>query len=238
MPKLRVRDGRPHDLVAHLAAGAAEMAGHAERALVGAPPQETAGFADREAPFLEMQDEALRGRLLTEALRLSSAVDELARRKLTVLFSDRRMSADDIQMHGRSEAALHRWDLCGDDDIGDEILAQPELTEHAVKVLNSMLPGSGESPPIRAQAAGIHEPTRFVFASPGQVDVILTIDEQGSRFEGVSEAESPTAVSDSATRLLALWGRRSADRTITWHGDEPTMQQFVRFLWGRSETAR
>jgi len=229
---------KAHDLVAHLAAGAAEMADHAERVLVGVPARATAGFSDREAPFVELEDEVLRGRLLTEALRLNSAVEELAQRKLTVLFSGRRMSADDIRMHGRSEASLHRWDLCGDDDVGDELLPRPDLTEHAVKVLNSMLPGSRESPPIRAVAAGIHGPARFAFASPGEVDVLLTIDEQGSRFEVAPEAESPTAVADAATRLLAIWGRRSADRTITWSGDDLATEQFVRFLWGRSATAR
>jgi hypothetical protein len=40
--------------------------------------------------------------------------------------------------HHRSEAAIHRWDITGSDDLSDELLAQPELTRHAVSVLNSM----------------------------------------------------------------------------------------------------
>lgn len=61
-------------------------------------------------------------------------------------FSGRRMSVGEIQMHGRSEAALHRWNLCEDDEAGDELLGQPELTAHGVTVLNAMLPGSAETP--------------------------------------------------------------------------------------------
>jgi uncharacterized protein (TIGR03083 family) len=127
-----------HELVAHLAAGAAEMAGHAERALVGEPEQAARGFAEREAPFVAMEDPELRDRLFTEALRLHAAVDALSERGLSVAFSGRRLSAREIRTHGRSEAALHRWDLCGDDEIGVQHLGPPELTTHAVTVLNSL----------------------------------------------------------------------------------------------------
>jgi uncharacterized protein (TIGR03083 family) len=221
-----------HHIVAHLAAGAAEMASHIEEALSGRGERATAHFADREAPFVAMDDEALRGRLLTEALRLNAATQELLESGTTVLFSGRRMSAADIETHGRSEAALHRWDLCGDDDVGDELLEQPDLTEHAVHVLNAMIPGSGESPAIRAEAAGLSQSGRFEFGSPGQYDVVLVINETGASFELASPVESPLATSDPTTRLLALWGRRSPNRAIKWQGPEVAVDRFRRFLWG------
>ena len=61
-------DWSAHELVAHLAAGAAEMAAHAEHALCGAPEQAAMGLAEREAPFVAMEDQELRARLIEEAL--------------------------------------------------------------------------------------------------------------------------------------------------------------------------
>ena len=48
-------DWSAHELVAHLAAGAAEMAAHAEHALCGAPEQAAMGLAEREAPFAALE---------------------------------------------------------------------------------------------------------------------------------------------------------------------------------------
>jgi hypothetical protein len=223
---------RAHELVAHLAAGAAELAEHAERALCGEPEQATRGFAEREAPFVAMEDAELRDRLFTEALRLNDAVDELSERGLSVAFSGRRLSAGEIRTHGRSEAALHRWDLCDDDELGDQLLGQPELTTHAVTLLNSMLADSSESPQTRAWWAGISGPTRFVLGSPGQLDVVVTVDRCGARFGLGAATESPTAICDASTRLLALWGRRSPDRPIEWNVDDPASGRLARFLWG------
>jgi hypothetical protein len=66
------------------------------------------GIAEREAPFVAMEDPELRDRLFTEALRLHAGVDALSERGLTVAFSGRRLSANEIRTHGRSEAAFHR----------------------------------------------------------------------------------------------------------------------------------
>lgn len=41
------------------------------------------------------------------------------------------------------------------------------------------------------------------------------------------------AAADAATRLLALWGRRSATRLITWDAHErATGHALATFLWG------
>ena len=85
-------------------------------------------------------------------------------------------------MHGRSEAALHRWDLAGDDEVSQELLRQPELTVHAVEVLNTMLDASPEavSGTPRRPASPISERTS---AAPGQPDVVLIVDGAGARLE-------------------------------------------------------
>ena len=53
------------------------------------------------------------------------------------------MPISDVVLHLRQEFAIHRWDLVGDDDEGDEILARPELIDHSVRILGDPLLGLG-----------------------------------------------------------------------------------------------
>ncbi|HXW35086.1 MAG TPA: hypothetical protein VEJ87_10950, partial [Acidimicrobiales bacterium] len=215
-----------------LAAGAAEMATHAERALAGDPAVPTGSFLEREAPFGAMDDDLLRDRLFTEALRLNDLIEKLDKNPTSVMFSSRSMSAAEMRMHGRSEAALHRWDLVGDDDISSELLAQPELTLHAVTVLNSMVSGSPESPVARLEAAaGPFETAPLVFGSPDQPDVVLVADGPETHFEISEPSPCPAVTADAATRLLALWGRRSLKNTLTWNVHDATANWMSAFLW-------
>lgn len=225
---------RAHDLVAHLAAGAAEMATHVEATLVGKDDRATSGFAEREAPFVALPDDELRTRLVNEALRLRAAVEALAEAGMSAPFSGRRLTAAELRLHGRSEAAIHRWDLAGDDGVGQELLSDPELTRHAVLVLNSMLEGSAEAPAARAAMAGFgDEPVRLTFGSAGQPDVVLVAGGQTAHIELADASTTPTMTTDPATRLLALWGRRSPERRVVWHVDPPTARRFASFLWPR-----
>lgn len=224
-----------HHLVAHLAAGAEEMAALTEDALAGRPERPTRGFAEREAPFVALDDDALRARLVTEALRLDAALAELEREDGAgsggaVAFTGWQMTAADLRMHGRSEAALHRWDLAGDDEVGAELLGQPELTAHATKVVAAMPEGSPEAVGRRALAAGLGPGTTLAFASPGEPDVVVRADVGGVRLELADPVASPTATADPATRLLALWGRRGGGE-VRW-ADTPEADQLGALLWG------
>jgi uncharacterized protein (TIGR03083 family) len=221
-----------HELVAHLAAGAAEMAELTEGVLGGLDDRATVGFAEREAPYVALADDELRNRLFTEALRLNAAVEALARREphLCVPFAGRRLTSEDLVMHGRSEAAIHRWDLTGDDVVGRELLSQPELTVHAVSVLGSMLHGASESVSARVQAAGLAG-LHARFGSAGHCDVVLIVDHDGARLELDDASDRPTVTADADTRLLALWGRRSAAGAVSWAVDDRRRQQLAAFLW-------
>ncbi len=220
-----------HDLVAHLTAGAAEMAELTEAVTTGRGARATTSFATREAPYVALDDDELRARLVVEAVRLGVAVDTLAAAPgLTVSFSGRRLDAAALTMHGRSEAALHRWDLAGDDDMSEELLGQPELTAHAVDVLNTMLEGAAEDVTARTRAAAITE-MRAGFAAPGQMDVVLVVDGAGARLELGEHGARCCARAAPATRLLALWGRRSAARPIAWDSDDPGAPALAAFLW-------
>jgi hypothetical protein len=216
------------------------MADLTEGVVRGRAPRPTTDFARREAPFVAMADDELRGRLVTEAIRLSVAIDGLASTGpgsgagagagATVAFSGRRLGASELTMHGRSEAALHRWDMAGDDDISEALLAQPELTAHAVDVLNTMIDGSPESVTARTTSAAITE-LRANFAAPGHLDVVLVVDGAGARLELDEPRSTACAQADPATRLLALWGRRSPRRTIAWN-DDSAARSLATFLWG------
>ena len=226
-----------HSLVAHLAAGAAEMASLTEETLCGRPARATAAFEQREAPFAALDDDTLRGRLVTEALRLDAAAAALEQSGARVRFAGAMLDAAALRLHGRSEAAVHRWDLAGHDDVSRELLAQPALTAHAVETLNAMVAGSSEDVSARARRAG---PGRFraTFATPGAPDVVLTVDDGGGRLSLVDPAPRPTARADAATRLLALWGRRPPTTDVEWTDDEGAAARLARFLWGPAAPAR
>jgi hypothetical protein len=210
-----------------MAAGAAEMADLTEGAIRGDPPRATRSFAEREAPYVALDDDALRERLAIEALRLHSAVKCLGTTGM-VTFAGRSLDARDLARHGRSETVLHRFDLAGDDDDGRDLLAQPDLTEHALVVLNTMLPDAPECVARRARVLG-EASQRLAFAAPGQPDVVLCVGSDGARLELAEPATTPVASADAATRLLALWGRRSRS-PIRWGDDEEAAAGLARFL--------
>lgn len=210
-----------HELVAHLAAGAAEEADLIEEHMAGAE-RATRGFAEREQPFRDLPDAALRDRLVGEAARLSVALDTLARlgSEEDVHFTGRSMTAADFTMHSRSECALHRWDLVGRDDIGWAMLAQPCLTEHALGVLTSMstLPEAPANRLGKYRNQG-HE-LRLVIRSAPDDDIVLTVADDAVAIclrpidDSVADVEL-----DAAARLLGLWGRREPSASIHLHAE-------------------
>lgn len=203
-----------HELVAHVAAGAAEEADLID-AHLGGEPRPTRTFEAREPPYRALADDQLRECLVREAGRLSIALDQLARNvEDRVLFTGRAMSAADFAMHSRSECALHRWDLVGRDEIGWAMLGQPVLTQHALGVLTSMstLP---EAPANRLGGASARPEMRAVIRSAPHDDVIVTVT--GGTFAMSMQPINETAADvelDAAARLLLLWGRREPSAPI------------------------
>ena len=163
-------DWTVHDLVAHLAAGAKEVAELIEEYLAGQPARPTRGFDERERPFRAFTHPGLLAALTEQSRRKIAALEVLAGRgdRAAVAFTGTTMTATQFQTHARSEAALHRWDLVGDDSVCDQLLSQPDLTRHAVNVLNAM-PVLDESARIRQSPA----PRRIVLTSSGQPDVVI-----------------------------------------------------------------
>ena len=194
-----------HEITAHLAAAGLEVAmnleAYGERRLV--PP--TRGFEEREAPFREMNDDLLRLELPKSITRMSSALDAVLTDEpdAIVPWTGRQMVVKTFLTHLRSEFAIHRFDLIGDDNVSKELLAQPDLTNHAVTVLGKVLLLRGSRPEsLRFQAS---------IASPGVPDVTVLVDAEGSRLIRSEDATEPSLIGDSAARLLFLWGRKPDD---------------------------
>lgn len=129
-----------HDLLAHVVAGGEELRRLVGAALAGEPVPATRSFAEREQPFVAMPDQQLRDHLAAGGLGLLGTLDQLHDRDpdATVRFTGAELTAMQLMTHVRSELALHRWDLIGDDEVGLGLLAQPELLLHGRWVLEHM----------------------------------------------------------------------------------------------------
>lgn len=223
-----------HDLIAHLAAGAQEIAELIEDTIAGRPLRPTRSFDEREAPFAALPDDQLRHAMVEVTARKIVATRALAERgaDATFEFTGRLFTAPQLETHSRSEAALHRWDLVGDDEEGDALLAQPELTRHAVTVLNT-LPLLSEAPAARAAQGGLSD-AQVVLRSPGQPDVVLIASADTARLELVQDGSvdgDAIVTTDAVNRLLTLWGRRSTRRDIAIIADPALWSTVATTLW-------
>ncbi len=205
-----------HEITAHLTAGSQEIADLIEDHLDGARPRDTKPFELREAPYRAMDDQKLRDAFFEQVDRSKDArgrLEELPGD--AVLFTGRLMSASEFVTHSRSERALHRWDIVGRDEIGWNILAQPELTLHALKILTEMpvlaealanrlrvgTYGGGDSDIVIR--SGFHDDV-IISLSCGVLEVHMEI--QTDRYIDVEL--------DAASRLLSLWGRHEPSAPV------------------------
>lgn len=197
---------RAHEVVAHLAAGALEIALNLEAYGDGRPIPATRGFEEREMPFRVMDDPKLRVELRSNIGRVGRALDAVLSLdpNAVVPWTGRQMVVATFVTHLRSEFALHRFDLVGEDLTSTSLLSQPELTDHAVDVLGRALLARGAAGSALADF-------RAVLAAPGANQVIVVIDDRGPRLERGDTPLETDVIGDPAARLLLLWGRQSAD---------------------------
>jgi uncharacterized protein (TIGR03083 family) len=221
-----------HELVAHMAGGAAEEADLIEAHLSGSP-RPTRAFAEREEPYRALPDAELRDRLVAEAGRLASTLAKLeADGTAPVEFTGRPMTAADFEMHSRSECALHRWDLVGRDDVGWALLGQPCLTKHALTVLSQMsaLP---ETPANRLAGYRAEPAVHAIIRSAPHDDVVLTLDQGAVTLALAPISDAPPALElDAAARLLLLWGRREPSAPIDVYATGATAEAVAVLLAG------
>lgn len=195
-----------HDLTAHLAAGADEIARHLEAYRESAPIPPTRPLEERETPWRAMPDPALREELNRQLPRLArllaAVVDEDP--DAAVPWAGRSVPVGFFATHVRSEGAIHRWDLVGDDEAGTTLLADPALTAHAVHALGPLL--------VARDTQASSEAVQVRLRAPGQPDVVLARNDSYPILSlAEPEPDTPAIVCDPAARLLVLWGRQPAD---------------------------
>jgi hypothetical protein len=225
-----------HHVVAHLAAGVEETTSLIEDALAGRPARDTRSFSEREAPFLALADEELRCQLTQHTTRALAALSAFGRLgpEASFEFTGAPFTAARIAVHAYSEFAIHRWDLVGDDPIGDALLSDPAFTRHAIDLLNAM-PILDEAPANRAAGTSLRN-TTVVLRVHGEPDIALRIEHDGSaRFEigdhDGALAGDLTVTTDAVNRLLTMWGRRSSRRDVAVTGNPARWSAAAAALW-------
>jgi uncharacterized protein (TIGR03083 family) len=228
-----------HEVVAHLTAGVEEITELVEDVVNGVAVRPTRSFDEREAPYLAMPDSECRAALLLVLPRAFAALGALGDRgaDASVMFFDRPWTAAQIAAHAGNEFAIHRWDLIGDDDLGDAMMSPPEVTASAVSTLNT-LPMLDEAPTARAVRAGLVD-VRVVLRSSGHPDLSLVVDGAGqAHLETNDTVVAPDGdlviTTDPVNRLLTLWGRRSTARPLSLTGDPALWPAVAHALWGEA----
>jgi uncharacterized protein (TIGR03083 family) len=216
-----------HHIAAHIAGNYAEVRRHVEAFADGDPLRHTRGFDEREGPLRELDRPTLLQRIHEDAAATVSAIDGVleTRPDAELRWTNRMVRVSGFSKHMRSEAALHRWDLAGDDDTSMELLGQHELLEHAVNFIGQPLCqrgldfGAGKPAfSARVRCAGSDD----LIIDAGEQHVTLTV----GRPTGEAAIET-----DPAARLLLLWGRKpSPFLRQRASGDEESVRQ-VQFLF-------
>jgi Mycothiol maleylpyruvate isomerase N-terminal domain len=225
-----------HQVAAHITAGLAECNALIGDSLAGRPGRDTRSFAEREAPYRALPDEELRLRLNEQLTLGGKVLDDFAALGpgASVKFTGAAFTAPQMAVHFGSELAIHRWDLVGDDPIGQVLLSDPALTGHAVFTLNA-LPMLAEAPTNRVADTGLRD-TTVVLRTVGEPDVALSIDHDGSARLELAKGEGGLSgdlviTTDAANRLLTLWGRHSSQREIAVTGHPALWCPVAKAFW-------
>ncbi|WP_051342992.1 maleylpyruvate isomerase N-terminal domain-containing protein [Pseudonocardia spinosispora] len=220
-----------HDVTAHLAAAAAEVTRHLRPYLAGEEVPRTRTFEEREPPFRALDDTTLCRRLDAEEATMRTVIAQVLADDpdAVIPWTGRRMVVAKFLPHLRNEFAVHRWDFVGDDDTGTELLAQPELTEHAVGVLGEILLRLGRT----------HDPDpdqdfAVALRSENAPDVRVVVESgRASLHLSGRRADEPSIELDAAARTLFIWGRRPDRRgRIRSHVTQPVLRRLDALLSG------
>lgn len=223
-----------HEIVAHLTAGAVALADQAGAYLEGKPIPPFGSWEERDARFRALDDAELHDALdasesqMTKALAAIAATDHAA----VIPGGGWGFSVDHLAIHMRQEFALHRWDLVGDDALSSELLAQPELLEHSISLMDRWLLARGlqnegaADTPFSAWIRCSGEPDLLIEVSGGRGRMRFEPYREGDGGGGFVEA-------DPAARLLLIWGRHPSDaRRITSTLSAAALARLVALLSG------
>jgi uncharacterized protein (TIGR03083 family) len=193
-----------HHLAAHIAGNYEEVRLHVEAFTAGRPLERTRTWDEREASLRVLDHAALLRRIADEAASAAGAIGRAleAAPDAELTWTNRTVPIAGFVTHMRSEDALHRWDIVGDDDTSTTLLRQPDLLRHAVTFIGRPLCQRG----IDAGAAEVPFTARI--RHHGQDDLLVEVGD-GRATLSLDRTSGEAAIDgDGAARLLLLWGRK------------------------------
>jgi len=215
-----------HHTAAHICGNYEEIEQHVRAFAEGRPLEQTRTWEEREQPLRELDLAALLDRIDVQAWTVAAVIgqvlDEQPEAELT--WTGRRVRVAGFPTHLRSEDALHRWDIMGDDETSHELLSQQDLLDHAVSFIGLPL--------LRRGLASATGPGPFLarVRSEGRDDLIVEASNGEAHF-GLAPAEGPpTIYGDPAARLLLLWGRQPQPFYRLRAGHDPSAAHRARAL--------
>ncbi|GAA1248398.1 hypothetical protein GCM10009665_44080 [Kitasatospora nipponensis] len=215
-----------HLITAHIIGNYAEITRHVDAYLKGDPLARTRTFDEREPEFRRLPATALMAAIAEGEQRMRRSLGELLDKEEdpVLRWTGRQVHAAGFLKHSRSECAVHRWDIGGDDALGDRLLSQQELLEHVVSFIGP-LPMTARG---MATGAGTGRPFQARLRSPGQPDLVVRVHD-GPQF-ALAEPEGEALIEgDAAARLLFLWGRRATPfHRLTCRG---SAEELSRLQW-------
>jgi len=195
------------DIVIHQAGNAQELA-RALGAHLAGEPVATRKFEERGAPLREMNETDLWAALHRNMAVLSqvtaAAADDVPA-DTDVGWTGRTMKVPWFAEHMREELVLHGWDITGDDAAAHARTAQPWMTTHSVLAVGKPLLVTG----VKQLRPGERIEARL--RVDGADDVVVSADSETTTIELADPDGPATLETDSAARVLLLWGRRPAD---------------------------
>jgi hypothetical protein len=195
-----------HHIAAHICGNYEEIEQHVTAFGDGRPLERTRTWEERERLLRELDHATLLRRIEDRAAATAAVtghvLDERPEAELT--WTGRTVRVSGFPTHLRSEDALHRWDLVGDDETSYELLAQQDLLVHAVRFIGLPLLRRG------LDSGAVTEPFLARVRSEGRDDLVVQASGGQAHMSVAPPEGSPTIDGDAAARLLLLWGRKPA----------------------------
>jgi hypothetical protein len=200
-----------HDVGAHLAGAYEEVTRHVQAYAAGTPLTSTRGFEEREAPFKELGAAELLRTVDREEERMRVEIRSVlgAEPEATLWWTGRWMRVDAFLSHLRSECAIHRWDMYGDDETSMRLLRQYDLFKHAVTAIGPRPLCARGIGRYGSELSGLSARLR----TDGLPDLRIELADSVPTMDLVEPADRPTISGDQAARLLFLWGRSPTPAT-------------------------
>jgi len=195
-----------HHVAAHICGNYEEIEQHVTAFGEGRPLERTRTWEEREQPLRELDYSTLLGRIENRAAAAAVVAGQVLEEQpeAELSWTGRTVQVAGFATHLRSEDALHRWDLVGDDETSHELLSQHDLLVHAVKFIGLPLLRRGLA--SRADS----EPLLARVRCEGRDDLVLETSEDGGHLSLLPQQGLATINGDPAARLLLLWGRKPA----------------------------